>query len=291
MQQPNVDFGEVDDQDPESWYGVWGTIMTTAARTQGVPLVPYQDTVSFHLMLTRASKIDGKLVFDHNMCYMEMRNFKNDKVFAVGEDLGQLIIPPPYYNNVSSLRMQVTPIPSFAAGTSLISDIFTEIRGLELDDIYNDTLPDRHYYDDHCVPWDEKKDTEACRIFYDQDEDDKVGMTNVGIGALNNQETYSVQRWWAGMNGVEVVDKDHMRGLLATGNLQYQISGSSAGMVYDTETIVHPDADRSYMRMIRLDKFSTCEDVVANYEDENGYLHYTAHMDDMGVNGIVVPQQ
>lgn len=271
----SVDFGENQSATTDDYYGVWGTLFTTAARSEGVPLVPYQDTVTIHLLLTRVSRQGDQTVFDSNMCYMEMRNFTADEVFAVGEDIGQLIIPPPYYNNVSSLQHKVEHISPFAPGATFETTVFNEARSVLVDDLTDDdAVPDRDHYNDYCTPW--PTSSEECHIT-DQDDDGKPGMTNIGIGALDNQETYSTQLWHSSLNGT-VVDNDHIRGLVPNWNRQYQIGGSNPNMVYDLVVQMHPDVDRSYFRMLRFDEFATCEDVINNYSQEGNWLSFTAHL-------------
>ncbi|RJO75377.1 MAG: hypothetical protein C4523_00180 [Myxococcales bacterium] len=277
----DVDFGEAEQAD-DGWYDVWGSLIVIAARTQGIPLVPFQDTVSLHYLLTRMSLADGKLVIESDMCYMEMRNFKDEDVYPVGTDLGQLIIPPNYYNNVATLRHVVDDPPAFAAGAELKSGKFTELRGAKMETLDPEDLPDRAEYEATCGEWDPKggerwEPIEGCRIT-DQDRDGKPGMTNIGIGALNNKEAYSDQLWDCTLDG-EVIDNDHIMGLLPNFNVQNQIGGNDPAMVYDIEVITHPDADRSYFKFQRLGPDATCADVIKEIECEGGsWLSYVVHI-------------
>ena len=274
----SVDFGEGQSATTDDYYGVWGTLFTTAARSEGVPLVPFQDTVTIHLLLTRVSKQGDQTVFHSNMCYMEMRNFTEDEVFAVGEDIGQLIIPPPYYENVSTLEHKTASIAPYAPGATFETDTFHEPRSVLVDDLTDDDeVPDRTHYEELCTPW--PTSSEDCRIT-DQDGDGLPGMTNVGIGALNNQSTYSTQMWHSKLEGT-VVDNDHIRGFVPNWNRQYQIGGSNPNMVYDLVVQMHPDVDRSYFRMVRMDEFADCDDVWAAYEEEGNWLYFTPFLGDI----------
>ncbi len=275
----SIDFGEADEATTDDFVGVWGGILTTAARTKGIPLRTFQDTVSFHVTLTRASLQDGKVVFDSHMCYMEMRNFDEEKVYEVGEDVGQLIIPPSYYNNVKVLKHVIEQPPAFEVGKTFKTTDSLEVRGARLEDYENDELPDRTEYNETCEPWEDKKDDPTCRT-NDPDEDGKPGYTNIGIGALDNQETYHNQRWSCSLEG-EIIDNDHISGLLPNENLQYQLSGSVPSMVYDIEVKMHPDTNRSYFRLLRMDPDATCEDVMAEHEAEGGWLSYTPFLEDI----------
>ena len=274
-----IDFGEAEEATTDDFVGVWGGIMVTAARTKGIPLRTYQDTVSFHVTLTRASLKEGKIHLDSHMCYMEMRNFDEEKVYEVGEDLGQLIIPPSYYNNVKVLEHIIEEPPTFEKGATFTTTESLEVRGARLDDYENDVLPDRTEYNETCVPWDEKKDDPNCRT-NDPDEDGKPGYTNVGIGALDNQETYHNQRWSCSLEG-NIIDNDHISGLLPNENLQYQLSGSIPSMVYDIEVKMHPDEKRSYFRLLRMDPNATCEDVMADHNTDDAWLSYTPFLGDI----------
>ncbi len=275
-----IDYGEAEAATTDDYVGVWGGIMVTAARSTGIPLRAYQDTVSFHVTLTRASLDEnGQVIFDSHMCYMEMRNFDDDKVYEVGEDLGQLIIPPSYYDNVKVLKHVIETPPAYAAGATFKTTESLEVRGARLDDYENDPLPSRADYEATCVPWDEKKDDPDCRIT-DPDEDGNPGYTNIGIGALENQETYHNQRWSCALDG-KIIDNDHMSGLLPNENLQYQLSGSTEGMVYDLEVIMHPDVNRSYFRLLRMEPNATCDDVMADHNVEGNWLSYTPFLEDI----------
>ncbi len=275
----SIDFGEAEAATTDDYVGVWGGILTMAARTKGIPLRTYQDTVSFHVTLTRASLQDGQIVFDSHMCYMEMRNFDYEKVYEVGEDLGQLTIPPSYYNNIKVLKHVIETPPAYAAGATFKTTESLEVRGARLDDYENDPLPTRADYEATCVPWDEKKDDPDCRIT-DPDEDGNPGYTNVGNGVLNNQDTYHNQKWSCSLEG-EIIDDNHMSGLLPNESLQYQLSGSNPSMVYDIEVIMHPEANRSYFRLLRMDPHATCEDVMAEHETEGNWLSFTPLLEDI----------
>ncbi len=277
------DLGSVDYGDAEAttddYYGIWGGIFTTGSRTIGIPLRPYQDSVTVHHLLMRLSKEGDDLVIHSKMCYMQMHNFDEEKVYDIGEDLGQLVISPQYYNSVATLEHRVSNPEAFEVGASFETDWFYEVRGAKVEDHIESDLPDRQHYETYCKPWDEKKDSSDCLIT-DQDGDGKPGMTVLGIGALENQEVYHDQRWGTIFAGT-ILDNDHIEGLVDHTNLQYQLDASSASMVYDIESELHPEHERTYLRMLRMPEDATCEDVTAEVNTAGSWLEFTAFMDDV----------
>ncbi len=276
--QGSVDYGDAE-ANASDYYGVWGGIFVTASRTRGIPLRPYQDSVTVHHLLMRVSRDGDDVVMQSKMCYMQMHNMDEEKVYEVGEDVGQLVIPPAYYDNVATLEHRIEQAGAFGTGATFETDWFWEVRGAELEDHVESDLPDRDDYETYCKPWDEKKDNADCLIT-DQDGDGKPGMTVIGIGALDNQEAYHDQRWGCAFKGT-VLDNDHIEGLAEHDNLQFQLDGSSASMVYDIMSIMHPDEERTYLRMLRMSENATCEDVNIEADSDGSWLEFTAFMDEV----------
>ncbi|MFW5968320.1 MAG: hypothetical protein ACOCV2_12415, partial [Persicimonas sp.] len=114
--------------------------------------------------------------------------------------------------------------------------------GIRLDDPYAD-LP---------------TDPNDPRVF-DQDEDGKPGMTAEVDGVLSG-ELHLVQRSWDQWWG-EVVDPDHVGGLIDWNTDQVVVSrsGSIFGEISPAEP--HPNERQSYFRMARVDDDTDCAEI------------------------------
>ncbi len=267
-----LDLGTVDDSKNAAAYtGVWGTVMTTAVRTKGLPLVPYQDTVSIHYMLTRVSQEDEGVTLKHKLCTLVIKNFKDDKVFDT--DVAYMVIPEPYYKNVATIVQHTDSMPKLEAGATFESDRFWEVRGAWIDDPTKEgVLPGMKEYN-NC------EGDQACidALFFDQDKDGLVAMTTRMTGALNG-EVYSAQIW-SSVIEAEVVDEDRIWAINNHTNEQYQVSASNPQLVYEIETVPYPEEERSYFRMLRMTEDATCEDVLAEKEKDGSWLNFSIGMD------------
>ena len=71
-----------------------------------------------------------------------------------------------------------------------------------------------------------------------------------------------------------------MIGLHHHTNEQYNLDSDNPSLLYNLETVIHDDADRSYWRYLRMADDTTCEDVLKYIEDDTGdWLSFTIRMD------------
>ncbi|MBI5527527.1 MAG: hypothetical protein HY897_14425 [Deltaproteobacteria bacterium] len=273
---PGVDFGTIDTtKNAAAYVGVWAELETTAVRTTGLPLVPYQDTVSVLYMLTRMKQDGEKVVKTSKLCYNQIMNFKGDQILE--KDVAYMLTPKAYLKNTALIEQVIGNPPALAAGAAFSTTRFWEVRGAYLNDPSDvEHLPRRSDY----LACREQPDAQACvdSLFYDQDGDGEVAMTTILTGVLN-VEIYSVMAWSTLLNGT-VVDGNHLKGFVDFSNTQYEIDASDPNVIYETQSAVHEDADRSYFRMARLADGANCDDVLAEKDRENGWLNLTPHLDD-----------
>lgn len=270
-----VDLGTIDaTQNAATYTGVWAELETTAVRSTGLPLVPYQDTVSVLYMLTRMKQVGGKVVKTSKLCYNQIKNFKGDQI--LDKDVAYMLTPRAYLKNVALIEQVIESPPVLAPGAAFETTRFWEVRGAYLDDPSDvEHLPRRADY----LACREQADAQACidARFYDQDGDGMVAMTTIMTGVLN-VEIYSVMAWSTLLHGT-VIDGDHLKGLVDFSNTQYEIDASDPNVIYETQSVVHQDADRSYFRMMRLRDDATCDDVLAEQTRAGGWLNLTPHLD------------
>ena len=274
----SIDYGD-EEASTDDYYGMWGGILTTALRFTGMPLIPYQDQVIVHYLLMRVSREGNDLVMHSKICYMQQHNFDEDKVYDIGEDLGQLVFSAQYANNVAILEHRVANPEAFGVEAAFETDWFWEVRGAKVDDPVESELPDRDHYTTYCSPWEENKDADDCFIT-DQDGDGHPGMTETGIGALNGSAFYHEQRWGSMFRGT-VVDNDRIKGHVEHEIQKVQLDGANPTMIYDLTTIMHPEHERSYLRMLRMPENATCANVTEETTHTGSWLEFTAFLDDV----------
>lgn len=268
-----LDLGEVE---PESnladYVGVWGAVFSTAVRNTGLPLVPYQDTVSIHHTLARISEEDGRLRIQHKLCSLRLHNFKGDKIFY--EDLAYMVTPELYTRSCGLIEQYVDEPPALEAGATFDTTRHVEVRGTNLNDY---TCDEQTMECNEAIPSTDDYLAGDDRI-WDQDYDGNPGMTTRMTGVLNG-EIYSDQRW-STLWSAEVVDQNKMIGLHHHTNEQYNLDSDNPSLLYNLETVIHDDADRSYWRYLRMADDTTCEDVLKYIEDDTGdWLSFTIRMD------------
>ena len=266
----DIDFGDVqEDTNGAEWVGIWGIVFTTAVRNSPLPLVGYQDTVSVHHGLLRISQDGDKIVLHSKLCYLEIYNFNcdTDKWGNEGE-LSYMSVPKAYMDNVAIMEHVLDNPPPLEKGSTFETSRFWESRGCKLGDIVNDDLATRVDF------------LNGDPRIWDQDKDGKPAMTSLMVGVLNG-EVYSDLRWSCVMVG-EVVDENHLKGLMDTNSEQNQIETSNNQVLLQEEmkSVTHKDEDRCYFRMKRLDDdFATCEDVMRNARTEGDWISFTPHLD------------
>ena len=107
---------------------------------------------------------------------------------------------------------------------------------------------------------------------WDQDNDGNPGMTNIMTGVLS-AEIYNAQRWTC-ILAVNVQDKDHMQGLVEHTSQQNMLGASKKEYVYDTVSVKHPQADRSFFKAMRMADTASCNDVIAEHTKKGGWIYF-----------------
>lgn len=273
-----VDFGEVDDSKTASdWVGMWASVMTSAVRNLGLPLVGHQDTVSIHYSLMRVQQDGDDILLDTKLCFLKIENFDGEELDTTP---AKMVVPDAYWKNVAVLHHRVEKPPPLERGAEFISTRFWELRGAKLADMH-DPLPTRYDYGH------DKDDLEAIRAslaadtrIFDQDKDGRLAMTTRMEGILAG-EIYSVQRWSTRIFGV-VLDKDHWKAMNAHSDIQYELDSSNSALIYDMDTIPYMEHNRSYYRAVRLDnEFATCQDVLEMAAEEDSFIRFTLRAEDL----------
>lgn len=166
-----------------------------------------------------------------------------------------------------------------------------------------EALPDRtavcKYMEEHDSSWVADGDydcplTPNAPFLYDQDNDGLPAMTSQMVGVLKG-DVFSVQRYQYYYDG-EVVDKDHLKGILYTFNEQYQIGASKSSLLGSTQSVPYDYAtkdgptaprDRAYFRLMRVKDDFTCEDVLNENAKPESYIHMTLHLSGVPDPGTV----
>lgn len=263
-----LDFGAGPAASPaHAFRGVWGMRMEIGVVSVGVPLVNRQNTYSSNLFLVRIDHRAGDtLEITETLCQLNLINFaEDDRPFT---DLAWMVIPYRYLRALPLLSRQVT-LSSSAAGAPWETTRSLEVRGALLSNPESDPLPTRHDY---------ARDPADARI-WDQDGDGHPGMTTLMDGVLRG-EIYNDQRWAATYHG-QILDTDHVRGLAEIQNEQLILSAGSPNLIYDTSTEIHPQADRTYFRLMRLADDASCATLIREAARESSWLRHTPHLMDV----------
>ncbi|MGC9042987.1 MAG: hypothetical protein ACP5KG_03945 [Myxococcota bacterium] len=246
LREGGVDWGN--DSNPTrpafKYQGIWGFMMNTAVRTLHVPLVNSQDTVSNNYMLVKIVQKGDQLIFYEKWCSIELKNFNDEN--PDWQDLAWMITPEQYTDNIPINVQRIMVVPELVKGAYMETDRLLEIRGALLENPETDPLPTHYNINDPRI--------------IDQDRDGKPGMTNIMSGVLTG-EVYNVQRWWVKFL-INVVDENHLQGLLDHGSEQNIIDANPKSLIYDTESIKHPDQRHSYFRAKRMSDTASCSDVL-----------------------------
>jgi len=270
-----VNYGSPEGTNIEDYAGVYATVFTTAVRNEGIPGFGAQDTVSIHHALSRIWEQDGKMMITHKTCRLGLYNFRGDKIYY--EDIAQMVTPEAYFNNVAFVQHVVEDPPAMEAGATFETSRFWEIRGAKLQSIECDVTDNgQHENCEEDLPDQEAYNNGDSRI-WDQDFDDKPAMTTIMKGAISG-EIYSVQRWSTQWSG-EVLDKDRLWGTHFHTTESNNVDATNETLKTTIHTVIHPDADRSYYRMMRVPEDTTCEEVIEMGDDENEWIRFTPHMD------------
>ncbi len=263
-----LNFGDGPSNSPaHAFRGVWGMRMEIAVVTLGLPLVNKQNTYSSNLILVKAThKTGDTLELEEKICDIQLTNFiDSDEPF---DDMAWMVIPLRYLRSLPIGRQRVQ-LRSANTNDAFETSKYTELRGCVLEDPENDPLPTRHDFD--ADPNDPR--------FWDEDEDGNVAITTLMDGVLRGA-IYNVQRWSAVYHGT-ILDPDHIKGLSSINNEQLVISASNPTLVYDTQTEIHPQQDRTYFRMQRLDDDASCADLIRMASRDDSWLKHTPHLNDV----------
>jgi hypothetical protein len=79
------------------------------------------------------------------------------------------------------------------------------------------------------------------------------------------------------MMSINVVDQDHLRGLITHSSEQTVIDASNSSALQTLTYVMHPDLDRSYFRALRVSDDASCDDVAKLIQEKGGYLERTWH--------------
>ncbi|MBI5524877.1 MAG: hypothetical protein HY897_00935 [Deltaproteobacteria bacterium] len=251
-----VDWGaNVDPEAPAAAYhGIWGMELNTAVRTFGLPLINQQDTVSNQYLLTKIMQDGNGIVFNMKWCTLELKNFKEDD--GPFTDYAWIVVPDRYADHIFIQKLHSYNVPEMAPGASFLTDRLLELRGARLANPETDKLPNWDYL---VGDWDQARDA-------------KPGMTTSMTGAIAG-EFYNAQRWTLIMT-VNVVDKDHIQGLIQHTSLQNMLGASKPEYVYDTTSIMHPQADRSFFKAVRLPDTASCADVDKLHKKKGSWIYF-----------------
>ncbi len=246
LREGGIDWGKENNPSKFAfkYQGIWGFMMNTAVRTLHVPLVNSQDTVSNNYILVKIVQKGDQLVFYEKWCSIELKNFNDEN--PNWQDLAWMITPDQYTDNIPINIHRVMSVSEMRSGAVMETDRLLEIRGAILENPETDPLPTHYNLEDKRI--------------IDQDRDGKPGMTNIMSGVLTG-EVYNVQRWWVKYY-INVVDENHLQGLLDHGSEQNIIDANPKSLIYDTESIKHPNERHSYFRALRMPDTASCADVL-----------------------------
>jgi hypothetical protein len=239
--------------------GTWGMRLNMAMVTLGLPLLQRQTTNASNLVLIRIRHQAGdRLELTEKLCDLGMTNFSDSG--APPSDLIHVTIPAGFLAALPLVRRSVD-LPAAGAGSPWRSDQSLEVRGAALAEPALDPLPSRRDFE---------ADPDDPR-FLDQDEDGRVGMTTLTDGVLRG-EIYIVQRVRLALDG-QVVDADRVEGLVRLVTEERLISSNKPELVYDIQTTVHPDPDRTFFRMQRLAPKASCAELQREASRAASWLH------------------
>jgi hypothetical protein len=251
-----VDWGgKTDPSKPaNAWQGVWGMMLNTAVRTIGLPIINQQDTVSNQYLLMKLAQDGDGLVFNLKWCTIDLKNFKEDD--STFQDPAWIITPDRYVDHIFIQNLRAVGVPNLSPGASFDTDKLVELRGARLANPETDELPNWNHPEGQ----------------WDQDNDGNPGMTNFMAGMIT-AEIYNAQRWTLIMH-VNAVDNNHIQGLVTHTSKQNVLGSSNPDYVYDTTSIPHPQADRSFFKALRMDDAASCNDVIAERKTKGSWIEF-----------------
>jgi hypothetical protein len=257
-----VDWGKhVDPSLPSyQWHGVWATLLSTAARSTGMPLFAYMNTVEVQYILMKVTQSDGGgLDMSMKYCNIDLINFldKDEPLEAT-----KIIIPNRYTEFVPVQDLvSASAVPIMAPGASYSTGWLLDVRGADLVNPATDPLPD--YI--NCPGG-------SCSFQWDQDKDGKPGMTTLITGIVGTGEIYISKRATL-MLDVKAVDADHMQGG-APHTFEQGVIGSSPPNFNYSLKYTGMDPERSYFRALRVPEDTSCEDVLKMGNTPGSFIEF-----------------
>jgi len=255
-----IDWGTEINYEKESfeYSGIWGWNVNYAVRTTGLPLVSQQDSVSIAYGLAKIiQNARGGISIYLKLCSIRLKNFKEDD--SSFEDIAYIVVPDSYADAIPVLINNTDKIYKMEPGRSFQTDTVLDVRGARLPDPLNTPLPDY----------------ENLEYVFDQDRDQKPGMTVYVAGVLTG-EVYNVQRWWVKYN-VKVHDTDRLSGLIDFGSEETIVGASNKIFLTKMKVVPHHQKDRSYFRAIRLKNDADCNTVIEISKNQESFIYFTPH--------------
>lgn len=257
VERCSIDTGDEEGRAAD-YAGVWGGILATPIVITGFPLITPFTVFQFHHLLVRVQASDDRVVLHSRLCSIE-----NVELGPGG--LMQLTVDQDYTDHAAIMEHSIPSIPALAVGATFSTSTFWEARGIKLEDIENDQLPEFDTEDDPRV--------------WDQDADGYPGMTLSWQGTITG-DLYSVQRLSSSLNS-EVVDVDHLKGSLDFTSELVIIGAEESQLLYDHETVPYENGDGNYFRLLRMEPGSSCADVLTEKEESGSWLSPTENLDDI----------
>lgn len=240
--------------------GIWGMLLVSAVRTQGLPKIGgFVDTASIQLLIVRIDRSGDGVTVQEQWCADELRNFDQDD-YPI-RSLFNVVLPDTNLNGLRPVTTRIDVVPALVFGSTFTSAEQLDLRGAKLDQPLTDPLPT---YKDLGHAW-------------DQDHDGHPGLTAKVSGALSG-ELYQAQRFRATLHGI-VVDADHLHGLVSGPSDQTVLGASTPDLINDSFSIAHPQTDRTYFRAVRLPSEASCRDIVSLASTEGAWLAFEPHFD------------
>ncbi|MBI5528170.1 MAG: hypothetical protein HY897_17700 [Deltaproteobacteria bacterium] len=257
-----IDWGGGADPDRPSYSyrGVWGVVFNTAVRVTGLPIITVQDTVWHQIALAKVTQDGDGIVIRQKLCAVDQKNFNEDD--STPYEFEHMIIPDAFIDSMPIFASPAGAVPALVPGGTFVTDVMLNVRGARLDDPANDLLPARG---DLSHAW-------------DQDRDGNPGLTTIVSGVFSG-DVYNAQRWWMVYHAV-AVDRHHLQGPVDHGFENSTLGASKKELLYDLQTLKHPQNDRSYFRAQRLPDTASCAGVIEISKKGPGtWLKFKPHYD------------
>lgn len=222
-------------------------------------MISRTDTASIQHTLVKAELSGDDVVFTVKWCGVRFQPFHEKDLKIV--PLVEILLPTPGVDSLDVVSFRARSVPQLRAGATFTTEELLDLRGAKLNEPFTDPLPTM-------------ADLTHQR---DQDRDGHPGLTVLSSGILTG-ELYQSQRTRAPLE-VQVVDEQHLHGLMKTTVVETLLGASSPDLVNSGVSSAHPQVDRSYFRAVRLENDATCTTVLDLAAVEGGWLAYEPHFD------------